>query len=71
MHKKQIDKSCEGVEPLSQRTLHPMVTHGLDLQITHQFKDAKKNRWDSRKREIVSSKVKLVVIMETKGCLFQ
>jgi len=34
MHKKQIDKSCDGVEPLSHRTLHPMVTHGLDLQ-TH------------------------------------
>jgi hypothetical protein len=49
MHKKQIDKSCEGVEPLSQRTLHPMVTHGLDLQITHQFKDAKKNSMGFKK----------------------
>jgi hypothetical protein len=42
MHKKQIDKSCERVEPLSQRTLHPMVAHDLDLQITHWFKDTKK-----------------------------
>jgi hypothetical protein len=46
-----------------------MVTHGLDLQITH--KDAKKIRWDSRKKEEFSSKLKLVIIMETEGCLFQ
>jgi hypothetical protein len=48
-----------------------MVTHGLDLQITHQFKDAKKIRWNLRKKEEFSPKLKLVVIMETKGCLFQ
>jgi hypothetical protein len=71
LHKNWIDKSCEGVEPLPQKTLHPMVTHGLDLQITHQFRDAKKTRWDSRKKEEFSSKFKLVVIMEIGGCLFQ
>jgi hypothetical protein len=35
MHKKQVDKSCEGVELLSQRTLHPMEANDPDLQITH------------------------------------
>jgi hypothetical protein len=48
-----------------------MVTHDLDLQITHQFRDAKKIRWDSIKKEEFSSKFKLVVIMEIEGCLFQ
>jgi hypothetical protein len=32
MHKKKFDKSCEGVESLSQRTLHPMVIHDPNLQ---------------------------------------
>jgi hypothetical protein len=34
MQKKKINKSCEGVEPLSKRTLHPTTTHDLDLQAT-------------------------------------
>ncbi len=32
--KKKNNKSCEGVEPLSKRTLHPTTAHDLDLQAT-------------------------------------
>ncbi len=34
MHKLLINKSCEGVEPLSKKTLHPIAAHDPHLQAT-------------------------------------
>jgi hypothetical protein len=34
MHKILINKSCEGVKPLSKKTLHPIAAHDPNLQAT-------------------------------------
>jgi hypothetical protein len=35
MHTTQLDNSCEGVEPLSHKTLHLEITHDPNLQTTN------------------------------------